>query len=647
MGGLTSAIDAAVSGLDAYRTGANTVSNNIANETTPGYAVRSLAPETAAHGSGRAGSGVLDPVAVSRAFDKFAAGRVFTAQSHHQAAATLSSALSNIDQAFTGNGDVHTLASTFFSGLQTLASNPTNQAQAGTVISDAKNLVEGFHAAAQSLHANQTDLGGKLQQQTKTVNDLLTQIATINTKLHATPGNSSLLDQQQQALTSLSKYMNVSTTSLPNGAVRVMTGGGTALVDRSGAQLLKVHQATPETMPTITAGKTGTPVSLHSTAGSLGGALNGFAETNSAINGINWFAGALAGLVNTTQAEGLNGSGAEGKPLFSTPAPSVVPAASNTGSASLSATVTNAAALPSTGNGYKLTYSGGSWTATVPGSGKTQSLGSGPTLTLNGMQVAVSGTASNGDTFQINPQPGAAANIGLTTSNPTAIAAADPYTAFAGSVSASGKTVDNNAGTASVSGDAVVSAPASSAAVVSPGHFGQQLTVSFTSASTYQVTDSATGTTVASGTWSGGAKIAIPYPSTSKAAGKYWQVSLAGTPVSGDTMTIRKGGLDSGSNATRLAALWTGSNHTLPGGSLQGSLLSFTGSAGAKASAAKTLASDSKKNLTTAQNNLSKIAGVNQDKQAAELTQYQQAYAATAKVIATTNTMFQSLLQAA
>lgn len=647
MTGLRSAVDAALSGVDAYQTGANTVSNNISNETTPGYAVRSLAPQTAAYGSGQAGSGVLDPATVNRAFDKFAASRVFTAQSHHEAAKTLSSALSNIDQALTGNGDVHKLASSLFSGFKNLASDPTNQAQAGTVISDAQNLIEGFHSAAQSLIANSSDLSGTIHQQVQNANNLLSQIATINKKLQADPGTSSLLDQQQQALTSLSQYVNVSTTALPNGGVRVMAGSGAPLVDRSGAQLLQVHQPTPSTEPTITAGTSQTPVSLRSTSGSLGGALNGFAETSNAIHAIDWFAGTLAGLVNTTQAEGLNSSGAEGKPLFTTPSPTVIPSTSNTGTATLSATVTNAAALPSNGQGYTLTYSGSSWTATVPGTNQSYNLGSGATLTLNGMQVAVSGTAAKGDSFRINPEPDAAANISLTTMSPAALAAADPYSIVAGSVSASGKVTDNNAGTATSSGDSVVSSPASSAAVVSSGHFGQQLTLTFTSSSTYQIIDSSSGATVATGTWSGGTKIAIPYPSTSKAAGKYWQASLSGKPAAGDQLTIQKGGLNSGSNASRLGALWSKSDNTLPGGSLQGAILSLSGQNGARAAAAKTLATDSGKNLSTAQSNLSKIAGVNQDHQAVELTQYQQAYAAAAKVISTANTMFQSLIQAA
>ena len=46
MSGLTGAMFTALSGLDAFSKGTETVSNNVANQATSGYAVESLAPQT-------------------------------------------------------------------------------------------------------------------------------------------------------------------------------------------------------------------------------------------------------------------------------------------------------------------------------------------------------------------------------------------------------------------------------------------------------------------------------------------------------------------------------------------------------------------------------------------------------------------------
>lgn len=646
MTGLNTAISTALSGLDAFSKGIGTVGNNIANQTSSGYAVRSVDPQTAESGSNQAGSGVVDPALVQRAADSFQAAGVYSATATNSAAQSLSAALSAIDQAFTGNGDVQGTASTFFTDLNTLASDPTNAAQVGTVLADAQGMVGAFTSAAGALGQQTNQISTQVTQQVDQVNTLLGQLGTINKQLQATPGQSSLLDQQQAALTKLSTYMAIQTIPIGDtGAIAVMTGG-TVLVDQSGAQTVNVNQSQNGEQPTLSAGAGQLPLHLSSTGGSLGGLLSGLTFAVNATKRLDWFAGTTAGLVNQTQAEGLNGSGALGQALFNIPSPTVTPSSGNTGSATLTPTITNQSALPSNGQGYVLTYSASGWTATVPGTKDSYSLGAGSPLTLNGMNIAVTGTPNPGDTFQIAPEPGAASSISLSTTSTNALAVADPYTAIAGTISTSGSVSNTNAGTISESTDIVTATPAAGAAVVPATSFGNNLEVQFTSASAYNVVDTSTGNTVSTGTFSGGStEIAIGYPAGGPSAGNFWQVKLTGSPAAGDVATLAGGGLNSGSNAQRMANLWTASDQSLPGGSLQGSILSIIGSTGAAASQANTLASNTTTNLSTAESNLNQVAGVNQDQQATLLTAYQQDYQAAAKVISTASTMFQSLIQ--
>jgi len=644
MSGLTGAMNVALTGVDAFQTGIQTVGNNISNQATPGYAIRTLDPVTSVFGSGQAGSGVVNPVAVRRAADSFAASRLNAATSANGAAQTLSAALSAIDQSLQGNGDIQSATNQFFAGLATLASNPTNSAQAQVTIANGGNVVSAFHAAAQGLSEQAATITGILQQNIVSANQILNGLAGINKQLQEGTNSNSLLDKQEADLTALSKMIGISTVPLSSGAVEV-TAGGVVLLDQSGAQQLALGQSGASAAPNlITVGAGKVPLSLPGTSGSLGGSLVAFANTQNTTQSLNWFAGAVAGLVNTAQAEGLTANGTQGTTLFGVPAPSVTAAATNAGSGTLVATVTNSSNLPSNGRGYVLTYGSGGWTATVPGTSQSYTLAAGPTLTLPGLMLAVSGAPVVGDSFTVNPEPGAAQSLSLATTDPTAIATADPYVVTAGSVSSSGTVTNTNAGTESELSATVTSSPPTGAAVVPASYFGQSLTLKFTSPTAYQIS-SGSGTTVASGTWGNGGVVAIAYPSGSLAAGQYWQANLIGAPAAGDTMTLTPGGLNSGSNAQRMAGLWTAPS-TLPGGSLQGAILSIVGTAGSNSQAAQTVATGAAQTVTAAQNNLAAIAGVDPNQQAVELTQYQQAFQAAAMVISTAHAMFESLITA-
>ena len=78
-------------------------------------------------------------------------------------------------------------------------------------------------------------------------------------------------------------------------------------------------------------------------------------------------------------------------------------------------------------------------------------------------------------------------------------------------------------------------------------------------------------------------------------------------------------------------------------GSAYAALVTNVGSRGQEA---KVAAQAAQAVLTQAQNTQQSLSGVNLDEQAAHLVAYQQAYQAAAKVIATAQTLFQSLLNA-
>jgi flagellar hook-associated protein 1 FlgK len=176
--------------------------------------------------------------------------------------------------------------------------------------------------------------------------------------------------------------------------------------------------------------------------------------------------------------------------------------------------------------------------------------------------------------------------------------------------------------------------------------FGQTLSIVFTSAADFEVRTSA-GSVVASGSVSptAGAQIAIAFPSPPAPNGEMESVSLsAGTAAAGDTFTLTPGGVGSNGNIAALAGLATQklvSGQTV--GDAYAALVTAVGNKGQEARIAATAAQGV---LTRAQQAQQSISGVNLDEEATHLIAYQQAYQAAAQVVATTQTLFQSLLTA-
>lgn len=643
MSGITSAITTALSGLELSEAGISTVSNNIANSTTSGYAAESVNATTSVGAPNQPGNGV-QTAQIVRAASGFAAAQLRNANSASAAASSQSTTLTSLSNALTNNGDVQTAINQFFENVSTLASNPTSTAQRQTVLSNAQTVTSSFQSAAQNIATTGASANESLSTGITSANNLLSQLATINKGLAQTPNAPSLLDQQQAALNSLSQFLPVSTLPQSNGSV-IVTAGGTVLLDQSGAQSLAASTTSSGT-PTVTAGTNAVPVTLTQNDGRLGAAIGNIQSGNTALQSLNALAAIFAGKVNTAQAEGLTPSGAQGQALFSVPTPTVTSSSGNTGSATVTAAISNSSALPTDGGPFLLGYTtANGWTATDQATGQNYTA-SGTPPTLAGMTLAITGTPANGDQYTLNPAPNAATGISVAATQTSDIAAADPYVPTAGVLQSDGSVTNSNAGTVTTGTDTVTSSPAGNAAVIPASYYGQDLQINFTSATGYTV--SAAGNTtpvIASGMLgSNGSNIAIAYPSSGAASGQYWQLPITGTPASGDTLTLTPGSSSSGSNAQRMATLWT-TPSTTTSGTLEQAFVGLSTGLGANASAAQNLATATATQVSTATTNLQTVGGVNTDQQAVLLTNYQQAYQAAAQVISAARTMFDSLLQ--
>ena len=128
-------------------------------------------------------------------------------------------------------------------------------------------------------------------------------------------------------------------------------------------------------------------------------------------------AAGLAAAVNTQQSLGLDLNGNPGQPLFSVAGPVVYAAQSNTGSGSLTATITDPTNF--TSGDFIVTSTATGFEATDTTSGQVTALGSGPTLSFDGLTIAVTGTVAAGDSFKIEPTATAAQTLTAALDDPT------------------------------------------------------------------------------------------------------------------------------------------------------------------------------------------------------------------------------------
>jgi flagellar hook-associated protein 1 FlgK len=418
----------------------------------------------------------------------------------------------------------------------------------------------------------------------------------------------------------------------------------------------------------------------------------------------------MASAINTQHRMGMDLKGALGGDMFTLASPRVTANVSNAGTGSVSGTLINAGDLTTSdyklvfngANSYTLTrLSDGQNFAIDTG-------GSSPftTTEIDGISLTITGGAVAGDTFLIQPTRLGADDLSQLITDPTKVAAAVPVavtaplsnmgSATAGTVKVnnpndrvvfqftgaatydvldqttgatlaqglsytSGSNVSFNGWTVQISdgsgtplaGDkfyvdkAVTSADAANtggadigqAALNPPDpNLTDTVTVTFTSPTTFDVAGSTTGSPT----------VGVSYTSGGVISYNGWNFTITGTPATGDSFTIgaNTNGVGDNGNMQQIAALQT--QMSLAGGTatFQDAYGQIVADIGSKTQEASTNRDAFNALLQQATEARDAVSGVNLDEEAANMLKFQQAYQAAAKVIAISDTLFQSILSA-
>ncbi|MHA6820834.1 flagellar hook-associated protein FlgK [Ralstonia pseudosolanacearum] len=616
--------------------------NNISNASTAGYS-RQEAVQTEnipmATGAGYLGQGV-NVTTVKRIYDQFLTAQVQSGQAASSAADQLNSLVSGLDTYMSdSNSGLGSALTGFFNAADSLASNPSSTSARQVFLSAASTLQTRFNAISGQMASLSNQVNTQVQTQVNSANSTAQQIAALNdqiAKAEAASGGqpaNDLRDQRDQLVQTLNQSIKASVVRTSDGQYNIYVGNGQALVQ--GSQSYQLTTVASQYDPTQLS------VGYKSPAGTVsiddsqlgGGALGGLMQFRQntlipAQNSLGRLAAAVSADVNTQNKEGMDLNGKLGSDLFSTAGPSVAASSSNTGTGALTATITNANA--GQGYDYQVKYSGGSYTVShYPDGSGAVTVSSWPT-TVDGVTLNLTGAMASGDSFLVRPTANAASTMQTLTSDYHAVAAASPVVVNQGS---------NNTGSTSVASIGVDSTYAGA-----PLTSAVSLTYSGGSLSGFpgSVTVTANGTST---TYSGTA----PYTQGATYSFNGIQMSLNGTPATNDTFTVSANTANStdGHNASAFAQLRNATVLDNGTTSISSGWSNLVTQVGIQASQASANVTSQKALLASSTSQQQSVSGVNLDDEAMNLMKYQQAYQASAKVMQTANSLFDSLLSIA
>ena len=251
------------------------------------------------------------------------------------------------------------------------------------------------------------------------------------------------------------------------------------------------------------------------------------------------------------------------------------------------------------------------------------------TINVDGFDLAITTSPNAGDKYYLNPTKTAAQDIALEITRPQEFAYASPIVTGASL---------GNTGTGLISGGTVLSVTgAAMADITTP------VTFVFTSATSYNVINSASKAVISSG------NAFVPNTvNTYTSPNAAYSVELKGAPALGDEFTVdyNVNGVSDNRNGVALGGLRLASgldNGTLNFEDAYGRLLEELG---AKTAQLRISRDASESLLMQSQKSRDGVSGVNLDEEAANLIKFEQAYNASARIITVAQQIFDTLLAA-
>ncbi len=235
-------MSAGLSGLETAQTALTTVSQNITNLNTPGY-VREVVQQSPLVAAGQGIGVTVDQV--QRVTNQYLESAAYNAAASSGSSSIISNLLSQAQAAFGDPSQASSYLnqlSTVFTDFSAAANDPASNLPRSQMVDDLNTFLDTTQSVAGTLSGIGAQANAQLGSDVSQINQLLTQINTLNTDISGAGGTGASVagsqDSQSQLLGQLSKLMSINTSTQSDGTVTVRSSTGQLLVGFGGAATL-------------------------------------------------------------------------------------------------------------------------------------------------------------------------------------------------------------------------------------------------------------------------------------------------------------------------------------------------------------------------------------------------------------------------
>lgn len=652
------------SGVMAQQRLLQTTSNNIVNVNSQGYVRERTLIYTNANGLG------TGDMLTERVINAYAQGEVRRDTSAFYASSTRYQQLANTDTLLgdTSNS-VGAAISSYFEGVHTANEAPADISGRKTTLSGLSGMVNRFHTLSAQLDKQTDTINTTIGDEAKRVNSLINSINDLNQAIIRTQGtpeeNLMLFDQRDEAIRQLSEKMEIRTVPQDNGSMLVNMSTGHSLVLNGSVAQLNVVPGNPDARESelqLVMDPNKVALNDKDIGGGIGGLFSARNDLEPAKRELGQLAAAMADAMNQQNRLGMDLDNELGGDLFSLGTSDGLPYSQNTGNATAKVSFVPGKGTEVTTFDYEVQFSSatGYEVFSVDKDGNRTSLATGTTppatvqVAGHGIQFDLSGTPAAGDKILLQPTKRAAAGLDQLVTRAEDLALASPLKADKGK---------NNFGSGEIKLTGITNTGAGSGFGTNSLDPASPQVVKIDGSGNYQVY-AADGTTLigvapaaskgqnlmaALENPLGGPKV---YATPTQTPG--YEFSITGKVEANDSFTLsyNTDGFADNANGLALAELQNKdlvrkssnagtSNDKMTFNEAYSSLV--TGVGNTTSQAKSQLKADETK-LTQSRAIFESVSGVSLEEEAANLIRYQQSYAASAQIVSTAKTIFDTLL---
>lgn len=648
----------------------NTTSNNIANINTPGYVRQRTEFEAEQLGLG-VGRGTTE-----RLVNEFTQKQLRRDTSNFSFAQQYVSEANRVDALFSNPANsIATGVNDLFKQFQIANNEPATLANRQLIIGSSQALLDKFSTLSSLVLDQENFVNQQLDIYTSETNGYIKQIADLNLQIAAFGEGASrpvpldLYDKRDFAIQKLAEMVEIKTLDAKNGEKLVFLGTGQSLVVERGQFNLMTLRGEPDPAQRELKLQLSARESVERDIDieAVGGKIGGLLEFREEIlvptqNRLGQLAFSMTDAMNRQNRLGMDLNGEIGGDLFILPESDGYAFSSNTGAGAVSVRIEPGQGNSLPPNDFLLTVEAGGVRIqaldargeVIAGSDKVVAIASYPATIssadaagdLYGLEITLTGAPAVGDKFELKPLSTASRTLQMATNRPEDIALALPVRT---------ELTVANLGNARVEELQVTdTSPATPPAYgfdTPAGLVNGPWTMTYTGSNTFEIVDNV-GNPVATAAF-GSNQYQDIFAQAGVDVG--FDFSVTGIPATGDTFKIsfNDGGFNDNRNGLAFSALQTSKTTRLNplSGPNSANAVSFNQSyadmvslIGERTSQARNNEAASKALLDQTTAWYESLSGVSLDEEASNLVRFQQTYAAAAKIISTSQTIFDTLL---